>query len=252
MAANGCVELRCIGNCAVQSFLLVAAFLDGVLHAELRDGLGRFLIAGPSLLNAPPATDGLFELAEAGERVGSAAIDRQIFRRDVEGPAKHVHLAFVAAGVFVGVGHGEERGDVPGVRLQGVAGGLEGVAPLAFADGLVERHPRGRLLEGGQLGALLAVVVFLGQVRQEMLQVDQVDRIVDQALRVEVVGVLVIAFLGRFLGVVEHGLQPLAHGGRQRRQDGVRSFRWLLSRHGPRERLPNGSTLYCVMADHKH
>ena len=73
---------------ALQHLLVVAALLNRLLDAQLRDRLGRFFVARLGLLDAPPAADRLIELAEPRQRLGRPAIDRHILRRCIERPAQ--------------------------------------------------------------------------------------------------------------------------------------------------------------------
>jgi hypothetical protein len=55
--------------------------------------------------------------------------------------------------------------------------------------------------------------------------------IVDHALRIQIVGVVVIGFFSAPLCVLKYGLQALAHGRRNMRHASEIRFTWLLSRH---------------------
>ena len=58
-----------------------------------------------------------------------------------------------------------------------------------------------------EAGALLVVAVLLRQVAEKVLQVNQVGRVFDQALREQIVGVVVVGLFGAPLGVLENRLQ---------------------------------------------
>ena len=220
-----------IGHRALQQLLVVAALLDRLLDAQLRDRLGRLLVARLGLLDAPPAGDRLVELPEPGQRLRGAAIHGHVLRRRIERPAQHVELAFVAADLLVGVGHVEQRGDVPGFDFSAshAAGNASRHWPLPAA--LLSAIPRAAVHQRREPRALFVVAVFLRQVAEKVLQVDEIGRVVDQALRVQIVRVVVVGLFGAALRMLENGLQPLPHRRRHGRQAAAIRFAWLLSRH---------------------
>jgi hypothetical protein len=114
---------------------------------------------------------------------------------------------------------------------QRLARGLEGLAPLSLAGRLRQRHPAALVLERGKLRSALVVAIFLREIRQKPLQVDQVRRVINQALRIEIVRVIIVGFLRRALCVLKHRLQPLANGRRHRRETRMSGLGWWLSRH---------------------
>ena len=73
-------------------------------------------------------------------------------------------------------------------------------------------------LIASESGALLVVAVLLRQIAEKVLQVNQVRRVFDQALREQIVRIIIVGLFGAALAVLEHRLQPLTNGRRDRRQ----------------------------------
>ncbi|HEY3391073.1 MAG TPA: hypothetical protein VGK58_00045 [Lacipirellulaceae bacterium] len=107
---------------------------------------------------------------------------------------------------------------------------------MAFAGRFGKCHSRRFAFQPGESRALLIIAVLLGKIAQEMLQVNQVCRVLGQTLREQIVRIFEVSLLGAPLGVLENSLQTLAHGWRYRRQALPLRTGWLLSRH--EETLP--------------
>ena len=213
-------------------FLIVPALLNRLFDAQLRNRLGRLLIARSGLFHAPPTGDRLIELAATRKRLRRAAIHRHILRRGIQCPPQRVKLAFIAANLLIRVGDVQESTGFPRIRFERIASRGKCFSPLTFAGGFVKRHPRGFRFQRRESRPLLVVTEFLRQIAQKVLQENQVRRILSQALGQQVVRVFVVGLFGTALGVLEHRLKPLANRGRYRRQSVAIRFAWLLRRHG--------------------
>ena len=194
--------------------------MDRLLDAQLRDRLRGFLIARLGLLDAAPTSDRLIELAQSCQGLGRAPIDDGILDVDVERPAQQEDFGLARADLLAGVGELDQRVSIPWIDLQRIAGGLKRLVPLALARRFDQRVTTALDLQSGQPSAPFVVAVLVRQVGEKMLQIDQVARVVNHALRVKIVGVVVFAFFEAALSVVERGLQALPHGRGLRRQDG--------------------------------
>ena len=229
--SHGHFQFGDVGFAGAEELFVVAAFLDRLLHAQLRDSLRGFLIARLGLLDASPTSDRLIELAQSRQRLGRAPIDDGILDVDVERPAQQEDFGLAGADLLAGVGELDQRVSIPGIDLERVAGGLKRLVPLALARRFDQRVAAALDLQSGQPSATFVVVVLVRQVGEKVLQVDQVARVVNHALRVKIVGVVVFALFEAALGVVEGGLQALPHGRGWRRQDGGELFGRQLGRH---------------------
>jgi hypothetical protein len=153
------------------------------------------------------------------------------FRVDVERPSQQKNLRLRAADLLTGIGERHQRRRIPRVDLERVGTGLERLAPLSFAGCLDQRRPPAADLHPREPSARLVIAVLMREVRQEVLQVDEVARVLDDTLRQQVAGVVAFPFFDALLGAVEHLLQPLSHGDRERREQGGGRFGWQMARH---------------------
>ena len=202
---------------------LVTAVADRFFDRQLADSPGRLFVSGLGLLDAMPAGDRLVELSHPRQDAPANAIDFRVLRIDVQRLFQINELRLVEIQGIARAGQGHQRRDIPGIDLEHLDAVLEHRFPILRVGRLLDAAlERGRLGSAGETRALPVVVVFLDQVVQELLDVNAVARIADDALRQHVGGVVEIALGGAAAAVLETGLQPPAHGrGQGRSRSGL-------------------------------